>query len=143
MFFGPLALEYLGGAGTVEKLVTGTPIAQKIIEKTNTQTVQIGEEFGKLGTYVGENHPNLTVNWSSMNNGSHAFIRMIERGVSKADVEYFISNGKVLEQSGGKYAYITERGMAVINEKGILITTYSSKYYDETMKKVVEKLFGK
>ena len=68
---------------------------------------------------------------------------MAERNVSKLDVEYYIANGKVLEQSGGRFAFITEKGMAVLSEKGVLITTYSSEYYDETMKKVVSKLFGK
>ena len=33
--------------------------------------------------------------------------------------------------------------MTVLNEKGVLITTYSSKYYDSNMKEVVNKLFGK
>ena len=59
-----------------------------------------------------------------------AFERMQQRGVSRKDVEYFIKNGKVLKQAGEKYAYITEKGMAVLSEKGILITTYSSAYYD-------------
>ena len=68
---------------------------------------------------------------------------MEERGISKLDVEYYITNGKVLEQSGRNYAFITEKGMAVLSEKGVLITTYSSRYYDETMKEVVSKLFGK
>ena len=104
---------------------------------------KIGENFGKLGTYVGENHPKLQVNWEAVSSKSHAFERMTQRGVSVTDVEYFIENGKVLEQSGGKYAYITEKGMAVLSPNGTLITTYSSSYYDETMKEVVKKLFGK
>lgn len=33
--------------------------------------------------------------------------------------------------------------MTVLNEKGVLITTYSSKYYDSNMKEVVNRLFGK
>ena len=104
---------------------------------------KIGENFGKLGTYVGENHPKLQVNWEAVSSKSHAFERMTQRGVSVTDVEYFIENGKILEQSGGKYAYITEKGMAVLSPNGTLITTYSSSYYDETMKEVVKKLFGK
>ena len=49
----------------------------------------------------------------------------------------------MLKYLGGKYAFITEKGMAVLNEKGVLITTYSSKYYDSNMKEVVNRLFGK
>ena len=33
--------------------------------------------------------------------------------------------------------------MTVLNEKGVLITTYSFKYYDSNMKEVVNRLFGK
>ena len=33
--------------------------------------------------------------------------------------------------------------MTVLNEKEVLITTYSSKYYDSNMKEVVNRLFGK
>lgn len=64
-----------------------------------------------------------------------AFERMQQRGVSRKYVEYFIKNGKVLKQAGEKYAYITE--------KGTLITTYSSAYYDVSMKEIVKRLFGK
>ena len=68
---------------------------------------------------------------------------MQQRGVSRKDVEYFIKNGKVLKQAGEKYAYITEKGMAVLSEKGTLIATYSSAYYDASMKEIVKRLFGK
>ena len=93
--------------------------------------------------YKGENHPDIKINWSLVNEESHSFQRMMERNISKADVEYYVANGKVLQQVGGKYAFITEKGMAVLNEKGVLITTYSSKYYDSNMKEVVNRLFGK
>ncbi len=114
----------------------------KDFNKVNLEeTVKVGEKFGKLGTYVGDNHPELKVDWSATSD--HAIKRLEERGISKLDVEYYIANGKVLEQSGRNYAFITEKGMAVLSEKGVLITTYSSRYYDETMKEVVSKLFGK
>ena len=111
----------------------------KDFNKVNLEeTVKVGEKFGK---YVGDNHPELKVDWSATSD--HAIKRLEERGISKLDVEYYIANGKVLEQSGRNYAFITEKGMAVLSEKGVLITTYSSRYYDETMKEVVSKLFGK
>ena len=117
---------------------------EKEFKKVNSsQNLEIGEEFGKLGKYLGENHPDIKINWSLVNEESHSFQRMMERNISKADVEYYVANGKVLQQVGGKYAFITEKGMAVLNEKGVLITTYSSKYYDSNMKEVVNRLFGK
>jgi hypothetical protein len=33
--------------------------------------------------------------------------------------------------------------MAVLSKKGTLITTYSSAYYDASMKEIVKRLFGK
>ena len=72
-----------------------------------------------------------------------AFERMQQRGVSRKDVEYFIKNGKVLKQAGEKYAYITEKGMAVPSEKGTLITTYSSAYYDAFNEGNSEKIIWK
>ena len=68
---------------------------------------------------------------------------MTERNISKLDVEYYVENGKVLKQSGRNCAFVTEKGMAVLSDDGVLITSYSSEYYDETMKEAVRRLFGK
>jgi len=68
---------------------------------------------------------------------------LTERNISKLDVEYYVENGKVLKQSGRNYAFVTEKGMAVLSDDGVLITSYSSEYYDETMKEALKIIDGK
>ena len=134
----------------LKKLVDDTPtikLADNVAKESTglKETVKVGENFGKLGIYVGDEHPELKINWAATNNkrGSHALERLTERNISKLDVEYYVENGKVLKQSGRNYAFVTEKGMAVLSDDGVLITSYSSEYYDETMKEAVRRLFGK
>ena len=134
----------------LKKLVDDTPtikLADNVAKESTglKETVKVGENFGKLGIYVGDEHPELKINWAATNNkrGSHALERLTERNISKLDVEYYVENGKVLKQSGRNYAFVTEKGMAILSDDGVLITSYSSEYYDETMKEAVRRLFGK
>lgn len=46
-------------------------------------------------------------------------------------------------KSGGKVLYVTRRGAVVVDRAGKVITAYSSKYYDDNMKRVVARLFGR
>ena len=46
-------------------------------------------------------------------------------------------------KSGGKVLYVTRRGAVVVDRAGKVITDYSSKYYDDNMKRVVARLFGR
>ena len=138
------------GENDLKKLVDDTPtikLADNVAKESTglKETVKVGENFGKLGIYVGDEHPELKINWAATNNkrGSHALERLTERNISKLDVEYYVENGKVLKQSGRNYAFVTEKGMAVLSDDGVLITSYSSEYYDETMKEAVRRLFGK
>ena len=104
-----------------------------------TTTASIGTQFGKLGVLV--KTPNITVNWAKTT--AHGFERMAERGVTQKMVETWMRNGKVLEQSGGQFLYITKEGAAVVNKSGQVITAYGSKYFDDAMKQVIVSLFGK
>ncbi|WP_335983404.1 hypothetical protein [Fusobacterium polymorphum] len=138
------------GENDLKKLVDDTPtikLADNVAKESTglKETVKVGENFGKLGIYVGDEHPELKINWAATNNkrGSHALERLTGRNISKLDVEYYVENGKVLKQSGRNYAFVTEKGMAVLSDDGVLITSYSSEYYDETMKEAVRRLFGK
>ena len=55
----------------------------------------------------------------------------------------FVENGKVLLQNNGnKFAYITQDGVVIVSKEGKLITAWSSEYYDDAMKEIIEKLFG-
>ena len=52
-----------------------------------------------------------------------------------------VNNGIAISQSGGKVLYLTKAGVVVLNHLGYIVTTYGSKYFDETMKAIFELLF--
>jgi hypothetical protein len=80
------------------------------------ETVKVGENFGKLGIYVGDEHPELKINWAATNNkrGSHALERLTERNISKLDVEYYVENGKVLKTIWKKLCFCYRKGNGYI-----------------------------
>ena len=102
------------------------------------ETAKIGDDFGKLGTMV--ENPGLKADWA--NTTAHGKERMAQRGVTQSMVDAWMEGGKVLVQNSGNYIYITKEGAAVFNSSGILITTYTSKDYDDSMWSVVKRLFG-
>ena len=101
--------------------------------------VSLGTQFDKLGKLVG--NPKITVNWADTT--AHGLERMTERGVTQKMVETWMNSGKVLEQTGNKFLYITQQGAVVVNKAGQVVTAYGSKYFDSNMQEVVKKLFGK
>jgi hypothetical protein len=86
-----------------------------------------GDTFGKMGTYI--KNPNIKVDWKQY--AGHAAERMQQRGINRKMVENIVKNGKVLSQNGGsKFAYITKKGVAVVNKDGKLITAWTSANFD-------------
>ncbi len=104
-----------------------------------TGTVQYGDNFGKMGTYV--ENPDIKVDWSQY--AEHGFERMQQRGMTQEMVDEIVAKGKTLSQNNGsKFAFITQNGVAVVSKEGKLITTWSSEYYDNAMQQIITKLFG-
>jgi hypothetical protein len=101
--------------------------------------VALGTQFDKLGKLV--SNPKIAVDWA--NTTTHGLQRMAERGVTQKMVEAWMSSGKVLQQTGDKFLYITQQGAVVVNKAGQVVTAYGSKYFDSNMQEVVKKLFGK
>ncbi|EAF4502415.1 hypothetical protein CY659_12315 [Listeria monocytogenes serotype 4b] len=102
--------------------------------------VEVGTDFGKIGKLV--NHPNIKINWSEY--AEHGMSRLKQRGLSKSQVDDFVEHGKVLSQNEGeKFAFITEDGVAIVSKDGKLVTAWGKKDFDEGMKKIIEKLYGK
>lgn len=51
---------------------------------------------------------------------------------------------KFLSQNEGeKFAFITEDGVAIVSKDGKLVTAWGKKDFDEGMKKIIGKLYGK
>ncbi|MEN2774873.1 polymorphic toxin-type HINT domain-containing protein [Acetivibrio clariflavus] len=105
---------------------------------TSKTAVKIGDDFGKLGKVV--ENPGLKVDWGQYS--KHGLGRMMERNVTTDMVNDWVRNGKVLQQSGGQYLFVTREGAAVVNPNGKLITVMSKYDFDEVMENVVNKLFG-
>lgn len=102
--------------------------------------VEVGTDFGKIGKLV--NHPNIKINWSEY--AEHGMSRLKQRGLSKSQVDDFVEHGKVLSQNEGeKFAFITEDGVTIVSKDGKLVTAWGKKDFDEGMKKIIEKLYGK
>ncbi|HDT8296966.1 TPA: LXG domain-containing protein [Listeria monocytogenes] len=102
--------------------------------------VEVGTDFGKIGKLV--NHPNIKINWSEY--AEHGMSRLKQRGLSKSQVDDFVEHGKVLSQNEGeKFAFITEDGVAIVSKDGKLVTAWGKKDFDEGMKKIIGKLYGK
>jgi N-acetyl-anhydromuramyl-L-alanine amidase AmpD len=58
-------------------------------------------------------------------------------------VETWMSTGKVMQQTGDKYLYITQHCAVVVNKTEQVITAFGSKYFDSNMQEVIKELFGK
>ncbi|ENL9873510.1 LXG domain-containing protein [Listeria monocytogenes] len=102
--------------------------------------VEVGTDFGKIGKLV--NHPNIKINWSEY--AEHGMSRLKQRGLSKSQVDDFVEHGKVLSQNEGeKFAFIIEDGVAIVSKDGKLVTAWGKKDFDEGMKKIIGKLYGK
>ena len=62
--------------------------------------------------------------------------------MSKSLINSVIKNGKVLQQTANKFAYISKKGVVIIESNGKIVTAYSNKFFDETIKGYVKQLFG-
>ena len=88
--------------------------------------VSIGQSFGKLGTVV--ENPDITISGFT----KHGLNQSITREVSPQTLLNTIRNPSVvLQQSGGKYLYLTKQAGVVLTSNGKLITTYPASMFDE------------
>ena len=122
-------------------VVSLTGVAGVSITSGGIATIaSVGTSFGNLGSLIINNGQQI-VNWGRIT--IHAHERMIERGITRQMVELWVRTGKALQQTGDKILYITKQGAVVIDKVGRVITAYTSSEFDNNMKTVIEKLFGK
>jgi hypothetical protein len=127
--------------GMAGNLLPGEGNAGKIgvtVTKGTGEVAKVGDDFGKLGVLVEDS--GLKADWASTT--LHGTTRMAERGVTQSMVDIWVADGKVLKQSSGNYLFITKDGIAVLNQYGELVTTYTKAEFDANMWKVVMQLFG-
>ena len=108
------------------------------VKGTSKTGAELGTSFGKIGTLV--ENPSIKVNWDTF--AEHGLERMSQRGVTKEMVDSWVANGKALQQGTNKYLFVTQEGAAVVTTEGKLVTTYSSKFFDENMTNILKQLYG-
>ena len=138
---GGIVVGGLLGYFAAPAVVSATGVAGISITSAGISTVAAtGTSFGALGTLISNNGRQI-IDWGKTT--LHGIQRMAERGVTQSMANAWVKSGKALQQSGGQILYVTKQGAVCVNKAGQVITAYTSKYFDATMKLVVEKLFGK
>lgn len=135
------AIGGVAGYFIAPAVVSATGVAGISVTFAGVSTIAtIGTSFGKLGTLIVNNRQQI-IDWGKTT--FHGIQRMEARGVTQSMVEIWVKTGKALQQAGDKILYITRQGVVVVNKAGQVITAYTSEFFDENMKEIVNKLFGK
>ena len=91
-----------------------------------------GAAFGRLGKVVAS--PGLKITSIS----THAMNQAITRGVTSPTILSIVRNPLVvLQQRSGNFLYLSKSGAAVLTAEGKLVTTYSSQFFNDTIKGIV------
>jgi hypothetical protein len=89
----------------------------------------IGRSFGRLGTVVENPGIQLSGFAGSVDPG-HAVNQIINRGLSPALIQATLNNPTVvLQQAGGRFLFLTEQAVVVINDAGQVVTAYGQKEF--------------
>lgn len=92
----------------------------------------LGQSFGKLGIVVQK--PELTISGFI----SHGLHQIINRGVSPSMILNTIKNPSIVfQQSSGRFLYVSNEAAVVLTPTGQIVTAYTSRNYDSTIKGVM------
>jgi hypothetical protein len=73
----------------------------------------------------------------------HGLNRVIERGFSPADIMSTMrSPAAVLEQPGGRFMYLGERGAVVVRSDGQVVTAWTSNEFNATTRQILSDAMG-
>ena len=98
----------------------------------------VGQDFGKLG--IGIEKPDERIIGETI----HGDWRENTRGVSKSDMEETVGDPLlVLQQATGRHLYLSEKAVVVLSKEGRVITTYSSAYFDERIRQILDYIHGR
>ena len=106
----------------------------KLVSGMLSKGLQIGTNFGKLGTVVGEQ--GLSAN--SMT--AHAAKRAAERGLSESVISQTVSKPlATLQQAENKFLCISKEAAVVVTKDGKIITVYSKSEFDSVISGIVNQ----
>jgi hypothetical protein len=95
----------------------------------------VGQDFGKLG--VGIEKPNLSISRLS----DHGEFRAQTRGVPVDDLQSTAENPLlVLRQSSGRFFYLSDKAVVVLDREGSVVTTYPASKFDTTIRTILDQI---
>jgi len=96
----------------------------------------VGEDFGKFG--VGIEKPDLSINQLF----DHGEFRADTRGVSADDLQGTVGNPLlVLQQSSGRFFYLSDKAVVVLDREGTVVTTYPASKFDARIKAILDYVY--
>lgn len=101
--------------------------------------LKLGDDFGRLGKVVA--NPGIRI--KKLDEGGHFVNSAINRRV-KPDVilETLRTPRVVLEQSRGRFLYLSDKAAIVLDRNGKAITAYGRNNFDDTVLDVLQKAGG-
>jgi len=96
----------------------------------------VDQDFGKLG--VGIEKPNLDI----IRLSEHGEFRAETRGVSVDDLQSTVENPLlVLRQTSGRFFYLSDQAVVVLDGEGSVVTTYPASKFDTTIKAILDQIY--
>lgn len=127
---GEMLVEY--GAGSYIGGILGNA-AGYLWGKIAAKGIQVGQNFGKLGTIV--ENPGLNITSFS----KHGLNQAITRGVNSPIILNTIKNPTtILQQSGGNFLYLTREAAVIMNGTGKVVSTYPASMFDNSILNILK-----
>jgi hypothetical protein len=124
-----VAVDVAGDAAAVAKRTENA-----VGDATNATKgeLNVGSTFGKLGTVV--ENPGISITGLT----EHGIDQVVTRGVSPAALQSTINAPvAVLQQSSGRYLYVSEQAVVVVTPAGKIVTTYPSSMFDASIQNIL------
>ena len=100
-------------------------------------TKHLGKNFGKMGTVVTKPKGLEITGYSN-----HVLKKLKERGLTEKAAKSIVSKPMfVLEQrNGGAYAFVSGKGVVVLDKNGNVVTAWSVNDFDSNMLAMIEEM---
>ncbi len=96
----------------------------------------IGEDYGKLG--VGVEKPEIELGELS----DHASEERVDREESMAAIRDTVSDPlMVLQQSDGRFMFLSDKAVVVLDPSGRVITTYPASHFDARIRGILDHVY--
>ncbi|HTV34776.1 MAG TPA: hypothetical protein VME69_17065 [Methylocella sp.] len=119
-----------------EKELSPPPHSPAVVPLRPKPSGFVGHDFGKLG--VGINKPDISIRRLS----EHGELRAKSRGVPINDLRDTVENPfLVLLQSSGRFSYLSDKAVVVLDGKGSVVTTYPASKFDGNITSILNQIY--